>query len=179
MTHRPLHERLQFDTVNGQVLDMDRRYVLMRADVLMGVFEMMQPERRAEALEAFARSVLTYGSNSVRAYDQLGDGGAMGLFNAVAEGAASLGWGVWTFKLDGHMCRLEVLNSPFAHAGARIGTSACAPILGMLRAVCTHVWARPCVASELVCAGCSGPAGGLEGICRFEARVSEQTRVGS
>lgn len=173
MDDRPLHQRLQFDTANGQVLDMDRRYVLLRADVLMGVFEMLQPERRAEALDAFARSVLAYGSRSVQAYDQLGEGGTMGLFTAVAEGAASLGWGAWTFRLDGHTCELEVLNSPFAHAATRLGAPACAPILGMLRAVCTHVWARPSVASERECAGCSGSAHGPGGICRFEARASE------
>lgn len=173
MDHRPLHQRLQFDTAHGQVLEMDRRYVLLRADVLMGIFEMLQPQHRAEALDAFARSVLAYGSRSVQAYDQLGEGGATGLFNAVAEGAASLGWGAWTFKLDGHTCALQVLNSPFAHAAKRLGAPACAPILGMLRAVCTHVWARPCVAYELLCSGCSGSAHGLEGICHFEARVSE------
>lgn len=172
MDDRPLHQRLQFDTANGQVLDMARRYVLLRADVLMGVFEMLQPERRAEALDAFARSVLAYGSRSVQAYDQLGEGGTMDLFTAVAEGAASLGWGAWTFRIDGHTCELEVSNSPFAPAATRLGAPACAPILGMLRAVCTHVWATPCEASEVACAGCSGSAHGPGGLCRFEARAS-------
>ena len=35
MTASALHDRLQFDVENGQVLDEDRRYVLLRADDLI------------------------------------------------------------------------------------------------------------------------------------------------
>ena len=52
-----LHERLHFDAANGAVLDTTRRYVLLRTDVLMGLFDELPDPARSEALRAFGRSV--------------------------------------------------------------------------------------------------------------------------
>jgi hypothetical protein len=164
-----LHERLVFDTLKGQVLDADRRYVLMRADVLMGMFDLMPNELRAQALDALAESVFRFGSRSVRAYADPSDPESRKLFAAVAEGAASLGWGVWEFRIQDRSCQLTVTNSPFAAETTTHG-QACAAILGMLRAVCEHAWKVECVAQEMVCcAAASAPAEGEGQVCRFQA----------
>jgi predicted hydrocarbon binding protein len=170
MTASPLHERLAFDTSQGQVLDADRRYVLLRADVLMGLFDLLPGDARDQALAAFAESVFRFGSGSVRAYADPADPGSHKLFAAVAQGAASLGWGVWTFELSDRSCQLTVVNSPFA-AASKTPRPACSPILGMLRAVCEHAWKVECVAEEVECCAAAVPQYvGHEGqVCRFRA----------
>lgn len=172
MTNLPLHERLNFDVSQGQVLDANRRYVLMRADVLMGMFASMTPALREQALDALAQSVFTHGGDSVRAYADASDPDFLRLFDAVASGASSLGWGVWEFELGQRSCRLTVRNSPFAAAFRKMRAPACAPIVGMLQAVCTHAWKQDCVAREVECSACAaGEHAPLEGVCRFEASV--------
>ncbi|MFC7411283.1 V4R domain-containing protein [Hydrogenophaga atypica] len=162
-TPSALRERLVFDTDRGQVLDQDRRYVLMRADVLMGLFSELPEHSRADALAALSRSVLRHGGNSVRAY-ALGTGGAPeALFNSVGMGAAALGWGVWTFEHGPNECVLRVRNSPFALASGPSPHPMCAPILGMFQAVCSHAWQQPVTVRETSCRACTGehshPAG--------------------
>ena len=169
MAKASLHERLKFDVTQGQVLDANRRYVLMRADVLMGMFELLTEAASRQALGALTRSVATYASDSVRAYDDPADPDSLQLFDAVVQGASSLGWGVWEFDLGARSCRLTVRNSPFAAAFRKIGLPACAPIVGMMQAVCTHAWKQECVAVEVQCCACAGGKALSEDLCRFEA----------
>lgn len=164
-----LHDRLRYDVERGQVMDGDRRYVLLRADVLMGIFESLPECAAQDALTAFRDSVNRYGSASVRAYDDRTGSDPAPLLSSVAAGAASLGWGRWHIDFDGDACRLTVHNSPFAQARAGRG-EACAPIVGMLSAVCSHVWHEPVLARELHCAACDEhSADREERICTFEA----------
>lgn len=167
-----LHERLAFDVANGQVLDGDRRYVLMRADVLMGMFELMPQALREQALQACAASVMKYGIASVRAYQRMANLSGPQLFETVGAGAASLGWGTWTFELQGTSCRLFVRNSPFAAAAQCISGPACAPIAGMLEAVCTQAWGGPSQVREVRCSHCHAHAETVgPDTCLFEASL--------
>jgi uncharacterized protein len=168
MTALALHDRLRYDVDNGQVLDEDRRYVLVRADVLMGLFEGLPEGAAQDALNAFRDSVNRYGRASVRAYENR-DAGPEHLLASVAAGAASLGWGRWQAELDGATCRLRVVNSPFARAHRAQGP-ACAPIVGMFSAVCSQIWQEPVLARELHCSACGAhPSSREEGVCTFEA----------
>lgn len=169
MTTSALHDRLQFDVENGQVLDEGRRYVLLRADVLMGIFEGLSEGAAKDALMAFRDSVNGYGSASVRAYANPATADPATLLASVATGAASLGWGRWHFEWGGTTCRLRVFNSPFARAHRGPG-AACAAIVGMLSAVCSHIWQEPVLASETDCCACKAHSRGPEEvICTFEA----------
>ncbi|MBS0427866.1 MAG: hypothetical protein JSR41_11350 [Proteobacteria bacterium] len=160
----PLHERLQFDTGAGQVTDGPRRYVVMRADVLMGAFDGLPPAAREAALQSLQKSVADSGGDSVRAY--LAAVGPDRLLRTMEEGSSSLGWGCWTLhERDGRL-ELTVVNSPFAAATRMSGTPACYPIAGMLQAVATALWAMPVHAREVRCA-CEAPGGA--GTCSFVA----------
>ena len=175
MTASALHDRLQFDVENGQVLDEDRRYVLLRADVLMGIFESLSEGAAEDALMAFRDSVNRYGSASVRAYANPANADPAPLLASVAAGAASLGWGRWHFEWDETTCRLRVFNSPFAQAHRAKG-EACAAIVGMFSAVCSHIWQEPVLASEIDCFACRAqPSGPEEAICTFEATRQPST----
>jgi len=178
-----LHERLRFDTANGQVLDDQRRYLLLRTDVLMGLFDGLSETMRAEALRAFGRSVAEHGADSVRAY--AASAGTAALPAMMEDAAASLGWGRWRIETTATAGRravdpaaaeptaddpadarlhLQVDNSPFA-AGATAGTGpACHAIAGMLEALATALWNAPAHARETHCAAAHG---GLT--CRFVA----------
>lgn len=158
-----LHQRLHFDTARGQVLDADRRYVLLRTDVLMGLFEELPAAARTEALRAFGRAVARRGAESVRAY--AGAVGNEGLPALMEGAAASLGWGRWeltarapagaTASGDAAAAswRLAVENSPFAAASAPGATGpVCHAIAGMLEAVAGALGGRPAAAREIRCA---------------------------
>ena len=163
----PLHERLHFDTAHGQVLDAGRRYLLLRSDVLMGLFDRLPDAARAEALRAFGRSVAELGSDSVQAYAATAGAGAL---PAMMEGAAaSLGWGRWHLRqtTSGSAPRsltLEVENSPFAAASTRAAAPACHAIAGMLEALAGALWNEPANARETWCAAEHGGAR-----CEFSA----------
>lgn len=164
----PLHERLVFDSTRGAVLDVDRRYVLLRADVLMGIFAHLDGDARDAALAAFGRSVAENGADSVRAYRAAV--GAAALPAMMEDAAASLGWGRWHLDLAraddaaAPALGLAVENSPFA-AAAPTGTArACHAIAGMLEALAGALWSRDAEARETQCA-----AGGSETTCRFVA----------
>ena len=178
-----LHERLRFDTANGQVLDDQRRYLLLRTDVLMGLFDGLSETMRAEALRAFGRSVAEHGADSVRAY--AASAGTAALPAMMEDAAASLGWGRWRIETAAAPERrainavaaeptaddpadaslnLQVDNSPFA-AAATPGTGpACHAIAGMLEALAAALWNEPAHAREIHCAAVHGGR-----TCRFEA----------
>jgi len=171
-----LHERLVFDTERGAVLDGPRRYVLMRADVLMGLFANLDGDARVAALDAFRRSVAEHGSDSVRVYREAVVRQALPALMEAA--AASLGWGRWRFDADdlavSHLhadgdpaaargLRLAVADSPFA-AAAPHGGVACHAIVGMLEAVGGALFDAPVEAHETHCAAQGGDA-----VCRFVA----------
>lgn len=160
-----LHERLVFDTAHGAVLDASRRYVLLRADVLMGLFDALPATARDAALQAFGRSVATHGADSLRAYAAEPGSDAAALQRSVESAAASLGWGRWTLAQDGEALALEVDNSPFAGAAKPSAQPVCAAIAGMLEALATIVFAQPASARETACAATGAPC------CRFRASV--------
>lgn len=145
-----LHERLQFDLADGQILDGPRRYVILRADVLMGAFERSDASARQQALAALGSSVTRFGGDSVRAY--LAEVGPQALLQAMVDGSASLGWGVWTFRKDGDNLWLEVCNSPFAAGSQCTDQPVCHPIAGMLRAIAEALWCKSASVQELHCA---------------------------
>lgn len=144
-----LHQRLLFDIESGQVLDGDRRYVMLRADVLMGAFDQMEGPARELALQTLGRSVTRFGSDSVRAY--LAQVGPDALLQAMVENSASLGWGVWSFRREGRQLWLEVRNSPFAAGSTRDDAPSCHAIVGMLRATVAALWPEAARVRELRC----------------------------
>jgi len=171
-----LHERLVFDSARGAVLDGPRRYLLVRADVLMGLFANLEGAARDQALAAFGRSVAEHGADSVRAYREAV--GAAALPPMMEGAAASLGWGRWRFDADDvaalhpqvaapgteptQRLRLCVTDSPFAAAAPRGDGPACHAIAGMLEALGGTLWSSPAEARETHCA-----AQGGEPVCRF------------
>ena len=159
--------RLNFDLAHGELRDGDTRYVIMRADGLMGLFKRLSAPARAEALEAFAASVTEHGARSAARYTA-DDGDARYLLATVAANAPQLGWGLWHFSLtEAKELQLEVKNSPFARGYGPSADTVCAPITGMFSAVASIVFDAPAQAEEHLCAASGGT------VCRFSARLRQ------
>ncbi len=147
-----LPRRLRFDTVHGEVLDDQRRYVLLRSDVLMGIFDELPEPLREQALRAFGRSAATHGADSVRAYAALPGVDGAALLRTMEYAAASLGWGRWRLMRSARSLTLQVDNSPFAASTAQRGGPVCHAIAGMLQGLAAAYWSTGAVASETICA---------------------------
>lgn len=160
-----LQERLKWDQDSGAILDVDRRYVMLRADVLMGLFARLPSAQRAQALDSLQSSVRTHGGASARAYQASGVAGAAGFLRVMAESAADLGWGVWRFEEgDGAALSLAVHNSPFAMAASTRDRPVCHAIAGMLEAVSALVTGEPRKFRETRCASMGAPC------CEFQVQ---------
>lgn len=129
-------ERMTWDTEKGQILDEDRRYVLIRADVLMGIFDGLDTTAREEALCSFQRSVSQNGLDSILSYWEQIQKDAKKLLDSMIAISAELGWGAWSLQdYQPHLIEIEVKNSPFAAASGVQSNPVCYPIVGIMEAM--------------------------------------------
>lgn len=152
-----LMKKMSWQTDSGQIMDADRRYVMLRTDVLMGLFALLPEQQRQAALQAFQESVRHNGGQSAKAYfDSVGHDRAR-LLETMAPYSAELGWGCWSFSDNGvGRLQLRVLNSPFAQGYGNSRYPVCHPIAGMLEAVGSLIYKTAVKVEETECAaqGC-------------------------
>ncbi|SFK26393.1 4-vinyl reductase [Celeribacter neptunius] len=166
---RSFHQRLSITPKKGEMRDGAIRYLMMRPDVLMGMFARLDGHTRSEALAALTASVAENGGKSVKAYRDSGatDPGAM--MQTIADTSAELGWGIWSFDTIGpDRIEVSVENSPFAVAFGVSDRPICAPIKGMLSAIGPLL--LDCATVEVTEITCHAEIGG--GPCRFTLKGS-------
>lgn len=193
-----LRERLEWRLDDGEIRDGEVRYLMLRADALMGMFTRLPPAVCAEAFSALAASVQAHGGRSAAKYRAMGAADGARLLDVIVATAPQLGWGHWTLaSRDADGFEVVVRNSPFA-AGWRAaretaseqpsdrgpqpvdvgGQGACAAIVGMLRVVGAMVLDAPALAHECACAihdaRAGEPMGERVGDCRFSVRRASQ-----
>lgn len=144
---------MKHDAARGELAEGAARYLLIRHDSLMGLFQRLPEPARSQALAAFADSLAEHGARSAESYraehpDRL--------LPVIAEKASQLGWGSWTFALEGESIVLAVRNSPFAQGFGTSSHAVCAPIAGMLQAVASLLFDAGATASETSCAASGG-----------------------
>lgn len=131
-----IKKRMNWDTENGQILDENRRYVLLRADVLMGIFTGLDAQQKQAALQAFTQSVYQNGNDSVQAYWREIQEDSQQLLTSMMSISAQLGWGAWSIqKQTPDQLIIRVENSPFAQATRGQGAPMCYPIVGIIQAM--------------------------------------------
>ena len=128
------------------------RYMLIRPDALMGLFARLPPVERFAAFGAIAASVCENGAKSVASYAGMGTKEAEKLTQTIVETAPQLGWGQWKLRYDANGLDLSVYNSPFVVGFGRSDHPVCAPICGMLEAVCAQIFGNSSTAVEIRCA---------------------------
>ena len=159
-------DRLVRDRASGAIRDGDVRYVMVRADALMGLFKRLYPSMKHAAFHAFADAVAEQGGKSARRYQALGAQQGSALLRVIEETAPSLGWGVWRFgPIQPKRLELTVIGSPFVEGHGASVQPVCYAIVGMLRAASALVLGAPTYVREVRCAAVDGE------ICRFEAEV--------
>lgn len=161
-----LRERLDWQSGQGEIRDGEIRYLMVRADALMGLFRRLSPETRTAALAAFRDSILEHGGRSAQVYRQRGAAEADALLAVVAETAPQLGWGVWELERRENGLDLSVRNSPFVAGYGNAEEPVCAPVVGMLEAVTGLVTGARAQGHERHCAAVHGGD-----VCRFRAEV--------
>ena len=128
------------------------RYMLIRPDALMGLFARLPSVERFAAFGAIAASVRENGAKSAASYAGTGMEEAEKLTQAITETAPQLGWGQWKLNFDANGLDLSVYNSPFVAGFGRSDHPVCAPICGMLEAICTQIFGKVGTAVETICA---------------------------
>ncbi len=149
------------DPERGEISEGDARYLIIRADSLMGLFRRLADPARGVALHAFADSLAEHGGRSAARYDA---GDHDRLLATIPRKAGELGWGVWSLQRSGDALELTVENSPFAHGYGAADAPVCAPITGMLRAVAALVLGGATASREDACVAAGAT------VCRFSAR---------
>ena len=126
-------ERLTLDT--GKLADGEVPYLLLRVDTLVGLFQRLDTDARANALKAFADSVFEHGGHSIARYQRETGAQPHELIALLSSTAPQLGWGQWAIDIVEADSRYElrVRNSPFC--GLAQSGPACAPVAGMFRAL--------------------------------------------
>ncbi len=155
-----------FAESEGGLWDDGIRYLMVRHDVLAGLFERLEPDLRRTALKAFRQSVYEHGRKSIEAYRENQSGGEETLLRSIEQTAAQLGWGVWSFR-DGleDDLELKVSNSPFARGLRPADDPVCSPIEGMTAAIAEVIHGGRYRSREITC---SAVDGGKE--CRFRVQ---------
>jgi uncharacterized protein len=157
--------RLVHDLEAGEIRDGDRRYLVMRADVLMGTLKGLDDVTRHRVLSSLATSAALHGGRSVQAYGETAAGRE--LLDVMCDASAGLGWGRWYIEEGTEELKLTVHNSPFAWGYGACTHTVCAPIVGIFRAVATQFFKTPVVVEELACAAMASQ---LACHCHFVAR---------
>ena len=147
-----LRERLEFDAELGEYRDHGIRYMMLRADALMGILHELPAALRPQVLEAFARSITRQGGKSAAAYRAAGAASSAALVETIQETAPQLGWGRWSMQLHEDGIDLVVANSPFVAGYGPCETPVCHPIIGMLTAVGRMALGCEVVVQESGCA---------------------------
>ncbi len=159
-------DRIRLDAASGAIYDGDRRYVMIRPDVLMGTINILSQEQQKLVLAAFSSSAFKHGGASVRAYrDEVAK---EQMSSMMIEAAAALGWGKWEMIQEGERVILTVKNSPFAHGYGAANHPVCAPIAGIFKSLASGILNQEIQVEELTCAAVSG------GDCCFIAEVEHQ-----
>ena len=142
------------DMMDGQggLLLGPHRYMLIRPDALMGLFARLPLAERDAAFEAFAASVRENGAKSAASYAGMGLAEAERLIRTIMDTAPQLGWGKWSLTYDEKGLDLSLHNSPFVAGFGPSEHPVCAPVCGMLEAICTQIFGKSGSAVETACA---------------------------
>ncbi len=151
-----LIERMRWVGARGAILDGERRYLMLRADVLMGLFREMPEGLRRPAMLALAASVRKNGGRSAQAYLAEAGSSPERLLDTIVRYSPELGWGRWHVGARGESIEVTVESSPFAEGFGPSAEPVCYAIVGMLQAVGTFVFGRAASVIETCCAAQEG-----------------------
>lgn len=136
----------------GGLFDGEVRYVLIRADSLMGMIRNLACEEQQKILNALSDSVYECGGQSIDRYQKMGNSESDKLLDMVLHTSAQLGWGKWSLRNhETEFLELEVSNSPFAAGFGPSGFPVCSPITGILKAISERITGKQISVDETHC----------------------------
>ncbi len=160
---RPSPLPFEFDEISGDVSDGSIRYLLMRPDVLMGMFAKLEGDELINALSALEQSTRENGRASMLEYRKLNFGSQDEALRFFCQSAARLGWGRFDYEWNAAgLPVFKVANSPFVAGYGASDIGVCAPISGILGAFLQVFFDESMSVREVECAAQGGDD------CRFE-----------
>ena len=156
------------DLDSGKITDGPIRYLMLRADVLMGVARELGDEHATTFVDALERAAFRQSRESFEQYAVQGRFGTDDFLVSSSQVAARLGWGTWSVReLDAQTRQVEVRDSPFAAGAGRSSYPVCGAIRGVLRAIALVGYGQEVEVREVSCA-----AQGKDPVCRFHIGLS-------
>lgn len=155
------------DKADGALHAGDVRYVLVRADGLMGCFKSSLGSTPLAMYQEIEDSFFRFGGKSTQQYAETLGEDPEELLSKIEEIAPQLGWGKWALSLEPNQQRLNltVENSPFSAGYGEADFAVCAPIAGMLRGVAEKIFEQAVTCRECRCSAMGGD------VCEFEAVI--------
>jgi predicted hydrocarbon binding protein len=146
----------------------DIRYVLVRADGLMGCFKSGLSSTSLAMYKEIEDSFFRFGGKSTQQYAETLGEDPQALLSKIEETAPQLGWGNWALSLDSNerTLALRVENSPFSAGYGQADFPVCAPVSGMLKGVAEKIFKQPVTCIEHRCSAMGGD------VCEFEAVIA-------
>lgn len=155
------------ESEHGALHSGDIRYLLIRADALMGCFKPPALAGLPELYQAIEDSFSQFGGKSVLQYVDSSDSSTQQLWQKMEKMAPQLGWGQWSFafgRTNGEII-LTVSNSPFSAGHGSAEFAVCSPISGIVKSVAEQTFKVPVIVQESRCSAMSGD------VCVFKAVV--------
>jgi uncharacterized protein len=153
---------------SGTIMDGGIRYVVLRADVLMGVARELGGSKPIDFVAALEESAFKQSRDSFEEYAAQGRFGTADFLSSASQIAGALGWGAWSVSdTESSARRVEVRDSPFAAGYGASAHPVCGAICGVLRAIALVGYGRPARVEEVHCA-----AQGTGDVCRFHIDLS-------
>jgi len=145
----------------------DVRYVLVRADGLMGCFKSNLSSTSLAMYKEIENSFFRFGGKSTQQYAEILGEYPEELLSKIEEIAPQLGWGNWALSLESNERKLtlRVENSPFSAGYGQADFAVCAPVSGMLRGVAEKIFKQAVTCREYRCSAMGGD------VCEFEAVI--------
>tara|TARA_R110001599_G_C12270264_1_gene661360 strand:+ start:3602 stop:4123 length:522 start_codon:yes stop_codon:yes gene_type:complete len=161
------------DKADGALQAGDVRYVLVRADGLMGCFKSDLSTTSLEMYQQIENSFFQFGGKSTQQYVETVGEDPAALLSKIEEMAPQLGWGNWVLSLQPNEGKLTltVENSPFSAGYGQARFAVCAPVSGMLKGVAEKIFKQSVTCREHRCSAMGGD------VCEFEAVIEPRSDI--
>jgi hypothetical protein len=141
------------DADSGAITDGRIRYLMLRADVLMGLAKEWPAGDSQAFVRALERAAFTHSRDSFTSYRASGRFQGADFLRETVEVAAVLGWGKWrVHEVGANGRRITVKHSPFALGFGTASHPVCGAICGVLRAIVSVGYGQEAAVTEELCA---------------------------
>lgn len=147
-------ENLTFDPSAGRLAYKDVRYLLIRAETIVGFQKAMEATDEKAAADALYQGGFQGGYLSAMQYKKIHRFSDRQALDFMMRMGTEIGWGQFRLaKFDSQKQALQVIveKSPFGEAYGRSGRPVCHLITGVISGLASVLFKKECIAREVEC----------------------------